>query len=379
MRNDGDTFEAHDPARLDAADAPARQARQARQVKPASAASLPRRAHVGPAKRKTIGTTGSRAVLSERAAKAPKAKALSTRKAPRSRNARDTSDGCATGEDADAMESPAAHSVPSSQLAFAERPTPTEPGATDAESDAARELSQRVDPRVEQGVEHLELDEHAEVFFKAAEPSAASDHAQSAESLAPVEQDREPDARELARHVHLRRAQLAKYVRAAVAVSAALCLAAVVRGAVARVTHEHEATAHARTSDPNRAVVAHQAPHDFEATLAASPAAVVPAQVGPEAAAIAASPAPAVEAVPAKSAAEEKRSTRIALERGKLQDAIAAGERAIALDPTDGEAWLLLGAAYQDSGKASEARRCFAACAKEGKRGAINECRMMLR
>ena len=51
----------------------------------------------------------------------------------------------------------------------------------------------------------------------------------------------------------------------------------------------------------------------------------------------------------------------------------------MALDPTDGEAWLLLGAAYQEKGLNAEARRAFTSCLKEGKRGPMGECRAMLR
>ena len=80
-----------------------------------------------------------------------------------------------------------------------------------------------------------------------------------------------------------------------------------------------------------------------------------------------------------KTAAEETKDARKALERGKPGDAIEAGERSVALDPTDGEAWLLLGAAYQEKGKIVDARRCYTACLKEGKRGPLQECGAMLR
>ena len=87
--------------------------------------------------------------------------------------------------------------------------------------------------------------------------------------------------------------------------------------------------------------------------------------------------APATD-TPAKSALEEKRDASRLLERGKTKDAIAAGERSVALDPTDGEAWLVLGAAYQQIGKNADAHRCFTSCIKEGKHGPISECRAML-
>lgn len=86
----------------------------------------------------------------------------------------------------------------------------------------------------------------------------------------------------------------------------------------------------------------------------------------------------APEGAPTKTALEEKKDAQRLLDRGKSKDAIAAGERSVALDPADGEAWLLLGAAYQEQGKMVDARRCYNACIKEGKRGPKGECAAML-
>jgi hypothetical protein len=80
-----------------------------------------------------------------------------------------------------------------------------------------------------------------------------------------------------------------------------------------------------------------------------------------------------------KSAAQEKRTAQSFLDQGAFAKAVAAGEHSVQLDPGDGEAWLLLGAAYQSMGKGAEARRTFTSCVAEGKRGPINECRAMLR
>lgn len=91
-----------------------------------------------------------------------------------------------------------------------------------------------------------------------------------------------------------------------------------------------------------------------------------------------AAPSAAADA-PTKSALEEKKDAQRWLDRGKSKDAIAAGERSVALDPADGEAWLLLGAAYQEQGKMADARRCYQSCLKEGKRGPKGECSAMLR
>jgi Flp pilus assembly protein TadD len=82
---------------------------------------------------------------------------------------------------------------------------------------------------------------------------------------------------------------------------------------------------------------------------------------------------------PTGNAKEEKAKARTFLERRKLAEAIEAGERSVALDPTDAEAWLILGAAYQEKGKNAEARRAYASCVKEGKNGPRNECMNMLR
>ncbi|MBS2018450.1 MAG: hypothetical protein JST00_36635 [Deltaproteobacteria bacterium] len=197
-----------------------------------------------------------------------------------------------------------------------------------------------------------------------------------------------------------RRAKFSRYVSIAVAGAAVVCIAA-----FARSLAFPGARATAKLSAPVAAV----AP---PAVKAAEPAVVAPAPVPSPAAEakVAASPKPE-EAKPAdapkpeeakaadttakveeakadapkpavasdKTALEEKVVSRRALERGKLNDAIEAGERSVALDATDGEAWLLLGAAYQEKGNMKDARRCYAACLKEGKRGPVNECRAMLR
>jgi len=81
----------------------------------------------------------------------------------------------------------------------------------------------------------------------------------------------------------------------------------------------------------------------------------------------------------AKEAAKSKVKARGALEWGKMSDAIAAGEKSVTLDPTDAEAWLILGAAYQEKGDLKNAFRSFRACMDQGKRGPRNECAAMLR
>jgi TPR repeat len=99
--------------------------------------------------------------------------------------------------------------------------------------------------------------------------------------------------------------------------------------------------------------------------------------------------APPAETAPAKAAqiskddvraaGEAKRRSQRALERGHLSAAVEAGRQSIALDPTDADAWLILGAAYQEQGHYAQARRCFSRCSKRAKRGARGECRALLR
>lgn len=210
-----------------------------------------------------------------------------------------------------------------------------------------------------------------------------------------------------------RRARFAKYVRWAVGGAAVVCLAALARTAVTPAVATKAAASHA--------LAAPTAVETTPAAKAATPAVVVepakPVEVAPAVTPEPAAPAAAAVAEPAeakveapkvdvpkaeepkadapktegadatkpavatsdKTALQEKNDARRLLERGKAADAIAAGERSVALDPTDGEAWLLLGAAYQEKGKNADARRAFTSCVKEGKRGPMGECRAMLR
>jgi len=80
-----------------------------------------------------------------------------------------------------------------------------------------------------------------------------------------------------------------------------------------------------------------------------------------------------------KSAVQAKRACESFLNQNALAKAVESGEHSVSLDPSDGEAWLLLGAAYQAMGKGQEARRSYSSCVAEGKRGPISDCRAMLR
>jgi Flp pilus assembly protein TadD len=206
-------------------------------------------------------------------------------------------------------------------------------------------------------------------------------------------------------------ARRAKYVRYVTIVSAGcmlLVLAGLVRHKIARGDQEvaaRDMAAYAATHSPENLPIENAAP------MAPPPSApaVAPVEPSPSATAVAAaSAAPdvapsgqvpaanvaaagetdvkpdapaAVSPPPAtgKTAAQEKRDCQGFLDRGAFGKAAEAGERSVALDPTDGEAWLLLGAAYQSIGRGGDARRAFNACLKEGKKGPLGECRAMLR
>ncbi|HTQ46014.1 MAG TPA: hypothetical protein VMI75_24830 [Polyangiaceae bacterium] len=204
-----------------------------------------------------------------------------------------------------------------------------------------------------------------------------------------------------------RRAQFTKYVKIAVVAASVLCLAAVVKGAVSR--NHDEPTAHRTTvaavaappAPQNVQTPPEQAPAPAEQAAPAAPQATAPAAA--DTAAAAPTPAPTEQAAPAaapppaeaasataeatdsteaptpdpKEAAKAKRASQAALERGKLGDAIESGERSVALDPTDAEAWLILGAAYQEKGDQKNARRSFKSCLEQSKRGPKWECAQM--
>jgi tetratricopeptide (TPR) repeat protein len=79
-----------------------------------------------------------------------------------------------------------------------------------------------------------------------------------------------------------------------------------------------------------------------------------------------------------KTAWQEKQAAKAALERGANGAAVAAGERAVGLDSSDAEAWLVLGGAYQAMGNIGQAKRCYKACVAQGKKGPVGDCRDML-
>ncbi len=194
--------------------------------------------------------------------------------------------------------------------------------------------------------------------------------------------------------VRARRRYLMRYVAGAVTVAGVIGLAAIIR-----VTMARDASA-ADTPRPTSAIAASLpavAPESAPASNAADPvlpqpdpvvAAEPPAAPVPPAdpadQAVAADPpppAPAAEVAPpgTQAAGDAKKEALRALDRGRLAEAVEAGEQSVALDPGDADAWLVLGAAYQKQGHYVEARRCFTTCAAQAQRGPRGECRALLR
>jgi len=180
-----------------------------------------------------------------------------------------------------------------------------------------------------------------------------------------------------------RREHLVRLVAGAVVLSAVLCGAALMKRAVATEMGPEEhpgapgrASAVAAAVAPVAPAVAPVAPIAPVASAASAlPAGAVPAGATP--AALPPAP-PAAESGPS-SALEERGASRDALEHGRIALSIEAGERSVALDPTDAEAWLVLGAAYQERGQLGEARRCYKTCLVKATWGPRTECRQLLR
>jgi len=204
-------------------------------------------------------------------------------------------------------------------------------------------------------------------------------------------------AQKMTPHAHARRAHLSRYVMWAVGGAAAILLLGIsiktLRGRpndepVRReVTHAAVQPEQPQTQpETNVAKPANDVPQVVEVNeVATNDTKTDDKNAQAEAAdAKAAEPAETAEKkedMPAetpKTAYQEKIAAKAALERGANGAAIAAGERSVALDPSDGEAWLVLGGAYQAMGNNGQAKRCYNACVSQGKKGPISDCRDML-
>jgi tetratricopeptide (TPR) repeat protein len=217
-------------------------------------------------------------------------------------------------------------------------------------------------------------------FFAEGEAAARAAHAEALQSTKLNLSARTSQVDHAEARLHVvppeRRKRMTRYVKVAVGLSAALCLA----GFVSRAAH---LTGPGAPGGERSAAAAQLAPPPVQAPVPVAQPAVAAAPLPPPVDAVP-PPPPADEVAaepppPAKSAKEEKEDARKALERGKRQDAIDAGQRSVDLDPTDAEAWLILGSAQQEAGHWKEARESFVACTKQAKAGPIGECRMMLR
>jgi hypothetical protein len=240
-------------------------------------------------------------------------------------------------------------------------------------------------------------------------PSAELDHQFFAPRPVHVDllpEPERPDPRIAHRHsveAMERRKHFAKYVKIAVGLAAAVCLAAAGKvmlvhdapGTEARAEERHPPAVIAPSEPPAApAVSSAPAPTIVQAAepSPAPQASQEPAAPSASAAAVASAPSATSDPAPSaaasaaeppeldpKAAAKAKNASRSALEGGRLAAAIASGEKSVSLDPTDAEAWLLLGAAYQEKGDLKNARRCYKSCLEEGKRGNKSECAAMLR
>ncbi len=192
-------------------------------------------------------------------------------------------------------------------------------------------------------------------------------------------------------HVVERRARLARYVKWAVAGAAIVCVAAVARTTLTSKAVPSSALRNAAAVAPEaKPEPKPETPPETKPTEAKAAAPAIVADTKPETkpeanaapvetAAPAAAPPPAPAEEVSGDPKEEKKKSRTALEKGKLAEAIEAGEKSVKLDPTDGEAWLLLGAAYQEKADMTNARRAYTACVKDAKTGPRHECAKMLR
>jgi tetratricopeptide repeat protein len=185
-----------------------------------------------------------------------------------------------------------------------------------------------------------------------------------------------------------RRERYARFVRWVVVAGVAVLTAGLVRVAIAKREYQPvqkvAAVAPVKVeSRPSEVAASPQAAQLAAGTTQEAPPAVTaeqpPSQAeAPKAADEAPSAPPA--GTPEESAEEAKKAKKVsqhALEVGKVKDSIEAGERAVALDPTDAESWLILGAAYQQAGKQADARRCFKSCLQLGTHGPKGECAAM--
>jgi Flp pilus assembly protein TadD len=68
-----------------------------------------------------------------------------------------------------------------------------------------------------------------------------------------------------------------------------------------------------------------------------------------------------------------------AMRRGDRQLAVDLARQAVAQSPTNADAWLTLGAAYQASGNGGAAKDAYRSCTKQAHSGNLNDCYVLAR
>jgi hypothetical protein len=215
--------------------------------------------------------------------------------------------------------------------------------------------------------EPAQLDDDAATFFR------AGDEAHALADLDLDDERAEPALDpEVAARAATRRRSFSRHVLGIVVVALVLCGAAIARSA-ASSTSTNVFPASAMLAESRGAAASAPA-----LTSVSAPVLVVPPPppviAEPEAPLDATTAAKAGATSPAVAARVARERARFLLEKGAGADAIVAGQRSVELDPTDAEAWLVLGAAYQLVGKGREARSAFYSCTKLAKRGPVGEC-----
>ncbi|MDB4998248.1 MAG: serine/threonine protein kinase [Myxococcaceae bacterium] len=168
--------------------------------------------------------------------------------------------------------------------------------------------------------------------------------------------------------------------------------AALAIGLVARCSATQSTTASATpTSLPSASVSPSPSPSPSPTTTTppaiTSPAATTPpATTPPRPAPSAITPAittppattPPSPTTPSTTTPASARDAQRALERGQIDRAIAIALAATQHDPTDAEAWLTLGAAYETQGRKDAALAAYKSCTTQGTGPRVGECRALL-
>ncbi len=198
--------------------------------------------------------------------------------------------------------------------------------------------------------------------------------------------------RKLSPEVRARRAQLSKWVKAAVAVSATILAIAALRVSLTRHKEEPPVKVAAALQAPVLDPVVQPPVQTAQEQIQPPPVDPVKDETadskdpvvvsGSDDSKEQAKDEPKAEAMlnvqKPKTAAQEKAMAQALLDGNNAGGAAAAAQRSVALDPHDAEAWLFLGAAYQMQGNNGAAKQAFTNCTTHAKRGPIGECTSML-